>query len=78
MDTPRGFNTSLLLSTVCLLLVCVGGWYFQSTLMIQQQEILEQKQKVVQQAELIQTLNEKLLILETRKFQVTIQTNILA
>ena len=60
-----GFNVGLLLSIVCLGIVFVGGWYFQSSLvelrtqMIAQQDgIVEQKTKVEEQAQTIQQLQE--------------------
>ena len=65
---------SSLLSVVCLVVVCMGGWYFQSslvelrTLVLHQQqdiagqrsEILEQAAKNAEQAEIIRQLKEKL------------------
>lgn len=48
-DTNNGFNVGLLLSILCLGMLFIGGWYFQSsiielsTLMAEQQEtIMEQ------------------------------------
>ena len=69
-----GVIVSSLLSVVCLVMVCMGGWYFQSslvelrTLVLHQQqdiagqrsEILEQTAKNAEQAEIIRQLKEKL------------------
>ena len=72
--TNSGIIISSLLSIVCLVVVCMGGWYFQSslvelrTLVLHQQqdiagqrsEILEQTAKNAKQAEIIHQLEEKL------------------
>jgi len=58
MDSSKErLNSSLLLSLLSLLLVCVGGWYLMA-------QNMEQKQNNAEQAELIHQLSEKLLILE--------------
>ena len=72
--TNTGTIVSSLLSVVCLVVLCMGGWYFQSslvelrTLVLHQQqdiaghrsEILEQTAKNAEQAEMIRQLKEKL------------------
>ena len=72
--TNSGITVNSLLSVVCLVVVCMGGWYFQSslvelrTLVLHQQqdiagqrsEILEQAAKNAEQAEIIRQLKEKL------------------
>jgi len=73
-NTNTGIIVSSLLSVVCLVVLCMGGWYFQSslvelrTLVLHQQqdiagqrsEILEQTAKNAEQAEIINQLKEKL------------------
>ena len=72
--TNTGMIVSSLLSVVCLVVLCMGGWYFQSslvelrTLVLHQQqdiagqrsEILEQTAKNAEQTEIIHQLKEKL------------------
>ena len=69
-----GMIVSLLLSVVCLVVMCIGGWYFMyslvelRTLVLHQQqdiagqrcEILDQAIKIGEQAETIRQLKEKL------------------
>ena len=69
-----GMILSLLLSVVCLVVMCMGGWYFMyslvelRTLMLHQQQdiagqsnkILDQAIKIGEQAETIRQLKEKL------------------
>ena len=72
--TNTGMTVSSLLSVVCLVVLCMGGWYFQSSLVElrtlvlhhqqdiagQRSEILEQTAKNAEQAEIIRQLKEKL------------------
>ena len=72
--TNTGMIVSSLLSVVCLVVLWMGGWYFQSSLVElrtlvlhhqqdiagQRSEILEQAIKVAEQAEIIHQLKEKL------------------
>ena len=65
ITSNTGMIGSLLLSVVCLVVLCMGGWYFTYSLCEQdiaglRSEILEQTAKVAQQAEIIHQLKEKL------------------
>jgi len=68
--TSNGFSFNMLVSLVCVALVLVGGWYFQSSLVVQ-------KVKIEVQGEIIQKLKET--VLEQRKLlnQLQVQLQIL-
>jgi len=55
--TNSGLNTTMVLVLLCLGIIFVGGWYFQSSL-------VEQRIKVEVQAEKIQQLNNQLDLLQ--------------
>ena len=70
--TDNATNVGLLLSILCLGIVFVGGWYFQSSvvelrtlvadqqeaIMEQRKELLDQKIKIIKQEETIQQLKQ--------------------
>ena len=76
--TNNTFNVGLFLSALCLVIVFVGGWYFQSSIVElrtmvanQQEEIMEQKKEIIaQRSEILEqkkeTAKQKKEILEQR------------
>ena len=91
--TNTGMIVSSLLSVVCLVVLCMGGWYLQSSLvelrtqvLQQQQDIAGQMVKNAEQAEIIHQLKEKLseqnkqidlILLELEEAQLKVIKNLL-